>query len=58
VVNAPILAFLIGVWESEELLRTRFASDGFQRILDEAGFPSTEDAEITILRLHAVEPPL
>jgi quinol monooxygenase YgiN len=50
--------FLIGVWESEELLRTRFASDSFQRILDEAGFPSTEDAEITILRLHAVEPPL
>lgn len=50
--------YLIGVWESEEVLRTRFASDGFRKILAEAGFPSTDDAEITILRLHAIEPPL
>jgi quinol monooxygenase YgiN len=50
--------FLVGVWESEELLRTRFASEGFQKILTEAGFPPRETAEITVLRLHAVEPPL
>lgn len=50
--------FLVGVWESEDLLRTRLASEGFQRILTEAGLPSTEDAEITVLRLHAAEPPL
>jgi hypothetical protein len=50
--------FLVGVWESEELLRTRFASEGFHRILAEAGFPPMETAEITVLRLHAVEPPL
>lgn len=50
--------FLVGVWESEELLRTRLASEGFQRALAEAGFPSIDDAEITVLRLHAVEPPL
>lgn len=50
--------FLVGVWESEELLRARFASVGFQRILAEAGFPSMADADITILRLHAIEPPL
>jgi len=50
--------FLVGVWESEELLRTRFASDGFRRTLSEAGFPPIEEAEITVLRLHAVEPPL
>lgn len=50
--------YLVGVWESEELLRTRFASAEFQRILSEAGFPSIEDAEITVLHLHAIEPPL
>ncbi len=50
--------FLVGVWESEEVLRARFASEDFQRILAEAGFPSTEDAEVTVLRLHAIEPPL
>ncbi|MBT2530980.1 hypothetical protein J7E83_02355 [Arthrobacter sp. ISL-48] len=50
--------YLVGVWESEELLAARFASEGFQRILAEAGFPSTEDAEITVLHLHAIEPPL
>ncbi|MDQ0675009.1 quinol monooxygenase YgiN [Pseudarthrobacter siccitolerans] len=50
--------YLIGVWESEELLGTRFTSERFQRILAEAGFPSTDDAEVTILRLHAIEPPL
>jgi hypothetical protein len=48
----------VGVWESAELLRTRFASEGMRRTLADAGFPSMDDAEITILRLHAVEPPL
>jgi len=50
--------FLVGVWESEELLRTRLASEGFRRALAAAGLPSIDDAEITVLRLHAVEPPL
>jgi len=50
--------YLIGVWESEELLKARFASGRFQQILAEAGFPSTDTAEVTILHLHAVEPPL
>ena len=50
--------YLVGVWESEEMLRTRFASDGFRAILAEAGFPPMEDAEMTVLQLHAVEPPL
>jgi len=49
--------YLIGVWESEELLRAPFARDAFQGILAEAGFPSTDNAEITVLRVHAVEPP-
>lgn len=50
--------FIVSVWESEELMRTRFASDGMRRALAEAGFPPMDDAEITVLRLHAVEPPL
>ena len=49
---------IVGVWESEEVLRSRFASEGFRSTLMEAGFPSFDDAEVTILRLHAVEPPL
>lgn len=29
-----------------------------RRSLADAGFPSMDDADVTILRLHAVEPPL
>jgi len=50
--------FIVGVWESEELLRTRLASAGLETMLADAGFPSMADAETTVLRLHAVEPPL
>ena len=50
--------YIIGVWESEEHLRTRFASDEFKQTLMSVGFPSFDSAEITVLQLHAVEPPL
>ena len=50
--------YLIGVWESEELLRVRWASPEFEATLTSVGFPSPKTAELTILRLHAVEPPL
>lgn len=50
--------YLVGLWESEEVMRSRFASEAFQAALAEAGFPSMDDAEITVLRVHAVEPPL
>ncbi len=50
--------YLIGVWESEEKLRTRFASREFEEVLTSAGFPSPNTAEITVLQLHAIEPPL
>jgi hypothetical protein len=50
--------YLIGVWESEELLRVRWASPEFEATLTSVGFPSPKTAEVTILRLHAVEPPL
>ena len=50
--------YIIGVWESEERLRTRWASEDLEDVLTSAGFPSQKTAEITILELHATEPPL
>jgi len=50
--------YIIGVWESEERVRTRWASEDFETLLTSAGFPSPKAAEITILQLHAIEPPL
>ena len=50
--------YLVGVWESEEILQARFASDEFEKILASAGFPSPRTAELTILKLHAIEPAL
>jgi len=50
--------WLIGVWESEDRLRTRFASPEFEETLASVGFPSPKTAELTILQLHAIEPPL
>ena len=50
--------YLIGVWESEERVRTRWASEELEDVLTSVGFPSPKTAEITILELHATEPPL
>ena len=50
--------YIIGVWESEAHIRRRWSSDAFKETLTSVGFPSPEEAEMTILRLHAVEPPL
>jgi hypothetical protein len=50
--------YIIGVWETEERVRTRWASDDFENVLTSAGFPSPKTAEIMILQLHAIEPPL
>ena len=50
--------YLVGLWESEEVLRSRFASEAFRSALAGAGFPPIEDAEVTVLRVHAIEPPL
>lgn len=50
--------YIVGVWESEEAMRTRFASQQMRDALVAAGFPPMHDAEISVLRLHAVEPPL
>ena len=50
--------YLIGVWESEARLRARWASEEFEATLTSVGFPSPKTAEITMLELHAIEPPL
>ena len=50
--------YIIGVWESEERVRARWASEEFEDVLTSAGFPSPKTADITILELHATEPPL
>jgi hypothetical protein len=41
-----------------EHARTRWSSDGLEKALAEGGFPSPKSADLTILELHAVEPPL
>ena len=50
--------YIIGVWQSEDHMRARFASKEFKETMAEARFPSFDAADMTILRLHAIEPPL
>ena len=50
--------YIISVWESEEHLRSRFGTKEFKQTLSGTGFPSFDTADITILRLHAIEPAL
>ena len=50
--------YIIGVWESEEHVRTRWASNEFAQTLTSVGFPAPSEADITILALHAIEPQL
>jgi hypothetical protein len=50
--------YIIGVWQSEEHVRTRWQSAEFEERLVSVGFPSPKTADITILDLRAIEPPL
>ncbi len=50
--------FIIGLWESEGHIRRRWSSDEFAELLTSAGLPPPSDAHITVLRVHATEPPL
>jgi hypothetical protein len=50
--------YIVGVWESEDHIRRRWSSDDFRQLLTSVGFPSPEQAEMTILRIHAMEPAL
>ena len=49
--------YIIGVWESEEAVRSRWASTEFKDLLASVGFPPTP-TDFTVLSLHAIEPPL
>ena len=55
---APGSLYIIGVWESAEHIRERWSSDDFEAALTSVGFPSPRTADMTILELHATEPPL
>jgi hypothetical protein len=50
--------YIVGVWESEEMLRSRIEGPELNNLLRSIGFPTFDTADITILRVHAVEPPL
>lgn len=50
--------YIVGLWESEERLRTRFASGEMRGALERTAFPAMNQAEQTILQVHAVEPPI
>ena len=49
--------YVIGVWDSEESVRARWASAAFKDLLASVGFPPSPTV-MTILQLHAIEPPL
>src|SRR6266851_2216724 len=50
--------FIVGVWESAEPLRSRWSRAELEEVRVSNGFPAPKSADITILDLHAVEPPL
>ena len=50
--------YIIGVWESEQHVRQRWSSEEFASMLTSVGFPPPGSAHMTILQLHATEPPL
>jgi hypothetical protein len=50
--------YIVGVWESEDHIRSRWSSEEFAEALTSVGFPSPRSAEMTILHLHTIEPPL
>ena len=50
--------YIVGVWDSEEHVRSRWSSDEFENVLASVGFPSPKNANLTVLDLNAIEPPL
>jgi len=50
--------YIVGVWDSEEHARSRWSSAELEKVLAEGVFPPPKTANLTILALHAVEPPL
>ncbi len=50
--------YIVGVWDSEEHARSRWSSDELEKVLTSEGFPPPKSADLMILELHAIEPPL
>jgi len=50
--------YIVGVWDSQKHARSRWSSDEFEKVLTSVGFPPPKSADLTIVELHAVEPPL
>ena len=50
--------YIVGVWDSAEHARSRWSSDELEEVLTSVGFPPPKSADLTILELHAIEPPL
>ena len=50
--------YIIGVWDSKDSIRARWSDEEFEKTLTSVGFPSPKEAELTILELHTIEPPL
>src|SRR5258708_8757492 len=48
--------YIIGVWESEDHIRTRWASSEFKDMLTSVGFPSPSTPTVTTPALHPPEP--
>jgi quinol monooxygenase YgiN len=50
--------YIIGVWDSADHIRARWSSPEFAESLTSVGFPPPQTADMTILDLHVIEPPL
>jgi hypothetical protein len=50
--------YIVGVWDSEEHARSRWSSDDLEEVLTSVGFPPPNSADLKILELHTIEPPL
>src|SRR5438552_16734679 len=50
--------YIVGVWDSEESIRTRWSSEEFEETLISVGFPSPKTAEMTIIKQHTIYPTL
>ena len=48
--------YIIGVWDSDESVRARWASADFKDLLASVGFPPTPTV-MTVLELHAIATP-
>ena len=50
--------YIVGVWRSADDVLARWESQEFEDRLQAVGMPSPRTAQLTILDLHTIEPPL